>query len=243
MTNNPYGLMALWTQGDWIIKGVAVGLLLMSVASWYVMLTRAWQVMSLRRNAQAVAAFWHAHTLAEGMALLEKQDADSPFARLAREAGRAVEHHRNSPEDLHGQISLSEWLSESLRGDIEECAERIQSGLPILASVGSTAPFVGLLGTVWGIYHALVSIGVAGQASIDKVAGPVGEALIMTACGLAVAIPAVLGYNALLRANKGLIGKLQRFARQLHAYFLTGSPRAKPGVVPPQAAVALAEGR
>ncbi|HNI61844.1 MAG TPA: MotA/TolQ/ExbB proton channel family protein, partial [Agitococcus sp.] len=133
--------------------------------------------------------------------------------------------HEQSKQDLHGQISLTEWLKETLRADIEESAEKMQAGLPVLASVGSTAPFVGLFGTVWGIYHALVGIGASGQASIDKVAGPVGEALIMTAFGLAVAIPAVLGYNTLTRSNKAIISKLQRFARQLHAYFLTGSPR------------------
>jgi biopolymer transport protein ExbB len=139
----------------------------------------------------------------------------------------AVEHHASSQNDLHGQISLAEWLTESLRGAIDESAERMQSGLAVLASVGSTAPFVGLFGTVWGIYHALIGIGASGQASIDKVAGPVGEALIMTACGLAVAIPAVVSYNALTRHNKGVINRLHRFARQLHAFFLTGAPISK----------------
>lgn len=151
----------------------------------------------------------------------------NPFRHLAEEGKAAIDHHASNREDLHGQISLAEWLTESLRGAIDESAERLQSGLSVLASVGATAPFVGLFGTVWGIYHALVGIGVAGQASIDKVAGPVGEALIMTAFGLAVAIPAVLGYNALMRVNKGMLGRLNRFARQLHAYFLTGAPVAR----------------
>lgn len=157
--------------------------------------------------------------------MLQQQQGFNPFVSLAVNGQDAVQHHEQSKTDLHGQISLTEWLKETLRADIEESAERMQAGLPILASVGSTAPFVGLFGTVWGIYHALVGIGVSGQASIDKVAGPVGEALIMTAFGLAVAIPAVLGYNTLTRSNKAIISKLQRFARQLHAYFLTGSPR------------------
>ena len=126
-------------------------------------------------------------------------------------------------DDLHGKLPLSDWLTSTLKGAIEESAEQMQKGLAILASVGSTAPFVGLFGTVWGIYHALVGIGASGQASIDKVAGPVGEALIMTAFGLAVAIPAVLAYNALSRGNKGIISKLNRFAFQLHAYFMTGA--------------------
>nr|WP_198043643.1 MotA/TolQ/ExbB proton channel family protein [Ketobacter sp. MCCC 1A13808] len=137
------------------------------------------------------------------------------------------DHHSQHHNDLHGQLPLTEWLTASLRGSIDESTERLQKGLSVLASVGSTAPFVGLFGTVWGIYHALVGIGVSGQASIDKVAGPVGEALIMTAFGLAVAIPAVLGYNALQRNNKLLLGKINRFAHQLHAFFLTGSPMSK----------------
>ena len=224
METNPYGIAALWAQGDLLIKSVAVLLLAMSIASWYVIATRGWRAVRLRRAAAAVGGFWHTQSFAEGMALLERTGADSPFRHLALEGQAAVDHHSSNKQDLHGQISMAEWLTESLRGAIDESAERMQGGLAVLASVGSTAPFVGLFGTVWGIYHALVGIGVSGQASIDKVAGPVGEALIMTAFGLAVAIPAVLGYNALTRSNKGVINKLNRFARQLHAYFLTGSP-------------------
>lgn len=228
--SNPYGIAALWSQGDLVTKSVAVLLLLMSIASWYVMVTRAARLIKIRRAARAMGGFWHAHSFAEGMSVLNKCGDANPFTHLAVEGQAAVEHHTNNKDDLHGQLSLAEWLTDCLRGAIDESAERMQSGLSILASVGSTAPFVGLFGTVWGIYHALVGIGVSGQASIDKVAGPVGEALIMTAFGLAVAIPAVLGYNALTRSNKGVLGKLHRFARQLHAYFLTGSPVAKPEI-------------
>jgi biopolymer transport protein ExbB len=227
MTDNPYGLAALWAQGDAVIKGVAVLLLLMSVVSWYVIATRAWRAMRLRRAARAAAGFWHTHSFAEGLALLDQQGANNPFRFIAQEGQAAVDHHSSNKDDLHGQLSLAEWLTESLRGAIDESTERMSAGLAVLASVGSTAPFVGLFGTVWGIYHALVGIGASGQASIDKVAGPVGEALIMTAFGLAVAIPAVLGYNAFIRSNKGVSNKLNRFARQLHAYFLTGSPVSK----------------
>ena len=228
MDSNPYGLAAIWTQGDVIIKTVAFVLLIMSVASWYVILTRGWQAWRLRAASRRMGDFWHAHSFEEGLSVLRSEDeSDNPFINLALEGKAAVEHHATNQDDLHGQLSLTEWLTESLRGEIDESAERIQSGLPILASVGSTAPFIGLFGTVWGIYHALVNIGMAGSASIDKIAGPVGEALIMTACGLAVAIPAVLGYNALVRANKGVISRMHRFARQLHAYFLTGSPGAR----------------
>jgi biopolymer transport protein ExbB len=186
--------------------------------------------MRLRRAAQVVGEFWHAQSFAKGMAAIDVTGPSNPFHQLAIEGQAAVKHHASNQEDLHGQLTLADWLTESLRGAIDESAERMQSGLPILASVGSTAPFVGLFGTVWGIYHALVGIGVSGQASIDKVAGPVGEALIMTALGLAVAIPAVLAYNALMRSNKGVIGKLHRFARQLRAFFLTGSPVSRPGL-------------
>lgn len=228
MENNPYGLAALWSQGDVVIKSVALLLLLMSIASWYVIATRAWRLVKLRRAARAMAGFWHAHSFAEGMVAIDVSGPLNPFHYLALEGHSAVNHHTSNKEDLHGQLTLADWLTESLRGAIDESAERMQGGLSILASVGSTAPFVGLFGTVWGIYHALVGIGISGQAGIDKVAGPVGEALIMTAFGLAVAIPAVLGYNTLTRSNKGLIGKLHRFARQLHAYFLTGWPISKP---------------
>jgi biopolymer transport protein ExbB len=227
MTDNPYGLAALWTQGDAVIKSVAALLLLMSIVSWYLIATRSWHALRLRRTTRAAAAFWHTQSFAEGLALLDHQGENNPFRFIALEGQAAVDHHSSNKDDLHGQLSLAEWLTESLRGAIDESTERMSAGLAVLASVGSTAPFVGLFGTVWGIYHALVGIGASGQASIDKVAGPVGEALIMTAFGLAVAIPAVLGYNAFIRSNKGVSNKLNRFARQLHAYFLTGSPVSK----------------
>jgi biopolymer transport protein ExbB len=228
MQDNPYGLAALWSQGDLVIKCVALLLLAMSIASWYVIATRAWRLLKLRRGSRAMSEFWHAHSFAEGLTTIDVSGAFNPFRHLALEAQAAVSHHANCKEDLHRQLTLADWLTESLRGSIDESVERMHSGLSILASVGSTAPFVGLFGTVWGIYHALVGIGVSGQASIDKVAGPVGEALIMTAFGLAVAIPAVLAYNTLTRGNKALAGKLHRFARQLHGYFLTGSAKPKP---------------
>jgi len=224
MEHSPYGIGTLWQQGDLVTKSIAIILLLMSIASWTVIVIHAWRIWRLRAATHAAAGFWHAHRFADGLALLQSCVPGNPFLHLAQEGEIAVAHHRQNKDDLHGQMNLAEWLSESLSSAIDECAERLQSGLAILATVGSTAPFVGLFGTVWGIYHALVGIGVSGQASIDKVAGPVGEALIMTAFGLAVAIPAVLAYNTLMRANKRLSGKLQRFARQLHAYFLTGAP-------------------
>lgn len=228
LTANPYGIEALWMQGDLVIKAVAVLLLLMSIASWYVLITRSARAVQLKRAARRSQQFWHAQSVEEGRELIAGESADNPFRKLVDEGTHACEHHAARREELHGQLSLAEWLTACLRTSIDESAERMQSGLSVLASVGSTAPFVGLFGTVWGIYHALVGIGVSGHASIDKVAGPVGEALIMTAFGLAVAIPAVLGYNALVRTNKGVLGSLNRFAHHLHALLVTGARVSAP---------------
>lgn len=221
--NNPYGFANLWQQGDSITRGVAIVLLIMSILSWYVMLLKAWGLIRLRRQA-AVASerFWHSKSLQEGLDVLAPNRNANPFRALAEDGVNAAAHHEHSKEDLHGALNISEWVTSCLRRSIENITGRLQSGLQILASVGSTAPFVGLFGTVWGIYHALVGIGTSGQASIDKVAGPVGEALIMTACGLVVAIPAVLGYNALTRSNKAILSQLSNFAHDLHAYLVTG---------------------
>ena len=235
MDSNPYGMAALWAQGDFVTRSIAVTLLVMSVLSWTVIVTHAWRLMRNRRRAQDATQFWHAQTVSAGMQYLTG-GRKNPFHLLTEEAVAAVEHHRGNQADLHGQLSLSDWLISCLKGAIDEATETMQRGLSILASIGSTAPFVGLFGTVWGIYHALVNIGVAGQASIDKIAGPVGEALIMTACGLAVAIPAVLAYNALVRGNRAVTGRLNRFAQDLHAYYVTGAPVNKGTLTRPQLA-------
>lgn len=224
MQDNPYGIHALWQQSDIVIKSVAIILLIMSIATWTVILIRAWRLARLRGRLHALNDFWHTHSFTEGLHLLGSGDYHNHFRRLAEEGQAALEHHRACKTDLHGSLPLSDWLTTCLRGTIDESAERLQKGLSILASVGATAPFIGLFGTVWGIYHALINIGASGQVGIDQIAGPVGEALVMTAFGLGVAIPAVLGYNALVRGNKAVLGKLNRFAQQLHAYFLTGAP-------------------
>jgi biopolymer transport protein ExbB len=226
---NPYGIEALWAQGDGVIKSVALLLLLMSMASWYVIVSRSLHGLRLRHAAKRADRFWHAQTIKDGMEAMGGTTATNPFRRLVEDGIHARDHHVARKEELHGQLSLTEWLTGCLRASMDESTERMQQGLWILASIGSTAPFVGLFGTVWGIYHALVGIGVSGQASIDKVAGPVGEALIMTAFGLAVAIPAVLGYNMLVRSNKGVRGQLNRFAHHLHAFLVTGAPVSAPG--------------
>ncbi|NMM38145.1 MAG: MotA/TolQ/ExbB proton channel family protein [Glaciimonas sp.] len=227
--NNAYGLANLWAQGDSVIRIVAVILLIMSILSWYVIALKAWNLLALRRQAiVAGEVFWHEKSLEQGMLLLGPHRHGNPFRALAEDGANAVAHHAHSKEDLQGALPLSEWLTSCLRRSIDNISSRLHSNLQILASIGSTAPFVGLFGTVWGIYHALVGIGVSGQASIDKVAGPVGEALIMTAMGLVVAIPAVVGYNALTRSNKAILSQLSNFAHDLHAYLITGARVGQP---------------
>nr|WP_315466022.1 MotA/TolQ/ExbB proton channel family protein [uncultured Rhodoferax sp.] len=216
------GLATLWTQGDWVTKSVALLLLAMSLASWVVILIKALDVFKFKSLAERTEDFWHSPDFEEGTRSLGNT-ADNPFVQLARSGQEATAHHRNTQTQLHDALDISDWISRALRNSIDDSTARFQSGLAVLASVGSTAPFVGLFGTVWGIYHALMGIGASGQATIDKVAGPIGEALIMTALGLAVAIPAVLGYNALVRGNKSILTKLNRFAHDLHAYFVTGA--------------------
>ncbi len=228
-----FGLINLWTQGDLITKGVALLLLAMSLATWMVIIVKALDLRRFAAQARRTESFWHAADFADGLAKLGAEPAN-PFRALAIEGREATAHHHAQPQ-LHDSLDVSEWLTRSLRNSIDEWTAQLQSGLAVLASVGSTAPFIGLFGTVWGIYHALMSISAAGQATIDQVAGPIGEALIMTALGLAVAIPAVLGYNALVRGNKAVLNKLNRFAHDLHAYFVTGarvSSSGDPKVVP-----------
>ena len=221
MNSNDFGLVHLWTQGDVVTRAVFVLLLAMSLASWMVIITKALDLRRHLQQARRIESFWHAADFADGLSKLGT-DAANPFRTLALEGREAAAHH-NAQSQLHDSLDASEWLTRALRNSIDDTTARMQSGLAVLASVGSTAPFVGLFGTVWGIYHALMAISAGGQASIDQVAGPIGEALVMTALGLAVAIPAVLGYNALVRGNKGVLHKLNRFAHDLHAYFVTGA--------------------
>ena len=220
------GLTHLWTQGDAVTRTVALVLLLMSLTTWVIIV---WKVITQRRQrqqGQTCERFWHSGDFAQGLDALGKEG-DNPFRALASEGREATQHllHKDpaASTQLHDSLDLSDWVERALRNCLDDVTARAQSGLTVLASIASTAPFVGLFGTVWGIYHALLGIGAAGQASIDQVAGPVGEALIMTALGLVVAIPAVLGYNALLRGNKGVLHQLNRFAHDLHAYFVTGA--------------------
>jgi len=214
---NPYGLSALWGQGDFIARGTLLALAIMSASTWYILVTKLIEQNRLLRQAKtANANFWKAGSVAEAVAALP---AKTPFQAVASTGLNALEHHEGS---LVENIDLNTWITLSIQRVVEQIVSRLQGGLAVLATVGSTAPFVGLFGTVWGIYHALTAIGIAGQASIDKVAGPVGEALIMTAIGLATAVPAVLGYNWLVRRNKLAVEKLRGFASDLHSVLVSG---------------------
>lgn len=217
------GMSYAWAQADGVSRSIAVILLIMSVLSWSVIVVKTFQLLRLRSmTLRARSCFWHASSFQEGVEALGPQQ-DNPFVELSI-AGHAADSHRfRRSSELHTQFDLSDWLARCLKDVLDDRIARMHSGLAILASIGSTAPFVGLFGTVWGIYHALKVIGISGDASLAQVAGPVGESLIMTAFGLFVAIPAVLGYNALARRNKAVIHQLNRFAHDLHAFFLTGA--------------------
>ena len=220
VVDNPYGLEALWKGGD-IVARLTLGILvIMSVGSWYIIITKLYE--QFRMGVQARAAeksFWSAPSVVQGA---ERLASGSPYRFIAESGMEATSKHVG----LLGQVDLNEWMAMSIQRAIENVQSRTQDGLAFLATVGSTAPFVGLFGTVWGIYHALTAIGIAGQASIDKVAGPVGEALIMTAFGLAVAVPAVLGYNWLVRRNKAAMERVRGFGADLHAVLLSAPKTA-----------------
>ena len=219
--DNPYGLEALWKQGDFVSKGTLIILVIMSMGSWYIMFVKVYEQMKLFTQAKEVQSkFWSAASVQEGVGNLKE---GSPFRYIAESGIKSTTHHEGK---LLEQIDLNTWVTMSIQRAVDNVSSRLQDGLAFLATVGSTSPFVGLFGTVWGIYHALTAIGIAGQASIDKVAGPVGEALIMTAIGLAVAVPAVLGYNWLVRRNKVAMEHLRAFSADLHMVLMSGNARA-----------------
>lgn len=216
MVENPYGLDALWKGGDFVSRGTLIILLIMSMGSWYIIFVKVYEQFKLFRQSKESSTFWTAASVQEGASGLKE---GSAFRFIAEGGIQATQHHEGK---LLEQIDLNTWVSMSIQRASENVQSRLQDGLAFLATVGSTAPFVGLFGTVWGIYHALTAIGIAGQASIDKVAGPVGEALIMTAFGLAVAVPAVLGYNWLVRRNKVAMEQVRAFSNDLHMVLLSG---------------------
>ncbi len=221
--DNPYGLGALWEQGDFVARGTLIILVLMSMGSWYILITKLYESLKLSQEAKgAQRTFFKSKSLREGAQALKT---GSAFRFIADSGIEASEHHEGA---LTENIDHNSWVSMSVQRSIDDIQSRLQDGLAFLATVGSTAPFVGLFGTVWGIYHALTAIGIAGQASIDKVAGPVGEALIMTAIGLAVAVPAVLGYNWLVRRNKVTMESVRRFGADLHGVLMGARLKAAP---------------
>ena len=213
---NPYGLDALWSQGDFVARGTLIIMIIMSMASWYVIFTKLFEQRKLLKSAEDVTdSFWKAASMKQASGTLPE---GSAFRYIAEAGVKADEHHEGT---LVEQIDRHTWITMSVDRAVGNVQSRSQDGLAVLATVGSTAPFVGLFGTVWGIYHALTAIGIAGQASIDKVAGPVGESLIMTAFGLAVAVPAVMGYNWLIRRNKTVMEKIRAFAGDVHNVLLS----------------------
>ena len=224
MQENTFGFAHLWASGDIVSHSVALILALMSIASWYLILAKAWDWFRLRRAARALPSFWAASSFSDGMHGLRLGGEDSPYVQLAEQAGNCNVDCEAVSGRLASRFDPAEQMERALRQQLSQTQAGLENGLTLLATTGATAPFVGLFGTVWGIYHALVAIGLSGQAALEKVAGPVGEALIMTAAGLAVALPAVFAYNACTRANRVVLADLDAFAHDLHAFFTLGKP-------------------
>jgi biopolymer transport protein ExbB len=225
------GFSHLWHEmtlspGDFMVSWVVlITLILMSVGSWYYTVVNILKNSVIRARAdRVISTFWETHNPQESIRFMEEQPKGEPFSKIALDAAQAAHHHqRHEGSRLVEALNRSEFIDRSLRQGVTRESAKLENGLTWLATVGSTAPFVGLLGTVWGIYGALIRIGATGQASIDAVAGPVGEALIMTALGLFVAIPAVLAYNFFVRMNRNTNAKFDTFAHDLHDFFATGS--------------------
>ncbi|MBV1775834.1 MotA/TolQ/ExbB proton channel family protein [Burkholderiaceae bacterium DAT-1] len=222
--HTPNELVHAWESGDSVSHGTFIILLIMSVASWYILFTKLWEQSKLNRQAKAAREnFWSSGSVKTGVGAL---DDGSAFRYIAETALTASEHHEGA---LLEQIDLNTWVGNAIERSVDNVNSRLQDGLAVLATVGSTSPFIGLFGTVWGIKNALGTIAQSGQPSIDKVAGPVGEALIMTAFGLFVAVPAVLAYNWLIRRNKGAMEQVRAFAADLHNVLIGGGKAAKRG--------------
>lgn len=218
------GFAHFLAQADALGRVVLLLLLLLSIASWYLIVTKGLaNYLAARRAKTFLSRFWAAESLQEVHAVLQQPQADCAFAKLAKEALEAAgDSEKHGMQKLAAAGGLSEFLTRLLRNGIDQEAARVENGQTLLASAGSAAPYIGLFGTVWGIYHALVAIGISGQGTLDKVSGPVGEALIMTALGLAVAIPAVLAYNAFNRRNRVWLARLDAFAHDLYAIITVG---------------------
>ena len=215
--DNPYGFEAVW-NGGFVSRGTLIILSLMSMGSWYIIITKLLDQMKIfKQSKETNQKFWKAPSIAAGSAQLSE---GSPFRFIAETGTKATQHHDGA---LLEQIDLSSWVTMQIQRAVDKVQSRLTDGLSFLATVGSTSPFIGLFGTVWGIYNALTNIGMTGNASIDKVAGPVGEALIMTAFGLFVAVPAVLGYNWLVRRNKTAMEDVRSFSADVHSVLISGA--------------------
>ena len=228
--NTPFGIANLWLEGDAITRFVAIALITCSIVTWVILLTRLWDLRNMRKLKPELDQFWRATSFDQGLQAFSNHSVN-PYYQIAKSASKASLHHQSQStnhRELLQTLNYSEWMARSVKNSIDSAAAGLQKGLTFLGSTGAIAPFIGLFGTVWGIYHALISISSSGSAQIDQVAGPIGEALIMTALGLAVAIPAVLSFNAINRANKILVADLNRFGNDLLAYFVTGA-RIKSG--------------
>jgi biopolymer transport protein ExbB len=217
--DNHFGIIRFIEQADGLALAILVILALMSLACWYIILVKLWDQRLIGRSyAEAQKKFWAAGNLHDGMAALSGRD--NVFRMLAEDGLRAAQYHAGH---LTEQVSLNEWITVSLYRSAESVSNRLANSLSILATTGSVSPFIGLLGTVWGIYNALTRISLTGQASLEQISGPIGEALIMTAIGLFVAVPAVIGYNWLLRRNRSINEKLKRFSADVHSYLVGGA--------------------
>ena len=215
-----FGIAHLWLQGDTVSHIVAILLLMMSIGSWFIIISRFLNLYQIKPLIEETSLFWKKTSWQEGLNSFSTPQ-KNPFYQLASRAHTVMQERQlgaSSPQSLPlaNHIETNNWLSSNLKAELDKVVSDLQKGLAFLASTGATAPFIGLFGTVWGIYHALMTIGSSGSASIDQVAGPIGEALVMTGLGLAVAIPAVLGYNALSKSNKDLLLQLRRFSDDLH---------------------------
>jgi len=240
------GFAHFLTQVDGVAISVLVLLLILSVASWYLILTKSIANFLEGRRAEVfLKRFWSADSLQKVDSTLNGGSTNNAFAKLARFAlDAAVDSEKHGLQKLAAAGGASEFITRVLRNGIDQEATRVENGLTVMASAGSAAPYIGLFGTVWAIYHALVQIGLSGQGTLDKVAGPVGEALIMTALGLAVAIPAVLAYNAFVRRNRIWLARLDAFAHDLFALISVGAKtNSSAGEVRPLRVVPPVEGR
>ena len=228
------GLMHFWAQGDAVTHFVSIILIGLSIISWYVILSKALAQWRYRQSfSNTLSAFWSAPALPAALDALREADRTGMFALIAETGAQAaLEHQKQSLRNIATGILAGDFIKQALRQGMLQSQAHLERGLTFLASIGATAPFIGLFGTVWGIYHALVGLAGSTQVVLEKVAGPVGEALIMTAGGLFVAIPAVLGYNACVRANRLVLAQLDAFAHALYAYLAAGirlEPRESPG--------------